>query len=94
MFSCMNGKILPRPFEYDTAGHRPSLKNIQNTYYPRFGFTPKSGIAFPYSRPSLRMDMAAVPVAVTKSVSTGVVFLEYCVTFWSDLSGKVMCNLK
>jgi len=34
-----------------------------------------------YSRPSLRMDMAAVPVAVTRSVSTGVVFLEYCVTF-------------
>jgi len=34
-----------------------------------------------YSRLSLRMDMAAVPVAVTRSVSTGVVFLEYCVTF-------------
>ena len=43
-----------------------------------------------YSRPSLRMDMAAVPVAVTRSVSAGVVFLEYCLTLWSNLSVKVM----
>jgi len=34
-----------------------------------------------YRRPSVRMDMAAVRVAVTRTVSTGVVFLEYCVTF-------------
>ena len=40
------------------------------------------------------MDAAAVPVAVTRSVSTGVVFLEYFVTFCSDLSEKVMCNSK
>jgi len=31
----------------DTAEHRPILKNNQNTYYPRFGFTPIKGIAFP-----------------------------------------------
>jgi len=28
------------------AQHRPILKNNQNTY-PRFGFIPKTGIAFP-----------------------------------------------
>jgi len=31
----------------DVAEHRSSLKNDQNTYYPRFSFTPKTGIAFP-----------------------------------------------
>jgi len=31
----------------DVAGHRSILKNDQNTYYPRFSFTPKTGIAFP-----------------------------------------------
>jgi len=40
------------------------------------------------------MDMAAVPVSVTRSVSAGEVFLEYCLTLWSNLSGKVMCNSK
>ena len=31
----------------DMDEHRPILKNNQNTYYPRFGFTPKRGMAFP-----------------------------------------------
>jgi len=32
----------------DMAEHRPTLKNNQNTYHPpRFGFTSKTGIAFP-----------------------------------------------
>ena len=31
----------------DMAEHRPILKNNQNTYHPRFAFTPKTGIAFP-----------------------------------------------
>jgi len=29
------------------AEHRPILKNDQNMYQPRFGYTPKTGIAFP-----------------------------------------------
>jgi len=29
------------------AEHRPILKNHQNACHPRFGFTPKTGIAFP-----------------------------------------------
>jgi len=29
------------------AEHRPFFKNNQTTYYPRFSFTPKTGIAFP-----------------------------------------------
>jgi len=29
------------------AEHRSTMKNNQNTYYPRFSFTPKPGIAFP-----------------------------------------------
>jgi len=28
----------------DMAEHRPILKNNQNVYYPRFDFTPKTGI--------------------------------------------------
>jgi len=31
----------------DMTELRPILKNDQNTYYARFGFTPKTGIAFP-----------------------------------------------
>jgi len=31
----------------DMGEHRPILKNNQNTYYLRFSFTPKKGIAFP-----------------------------------------------
>jgi len=31
----------------DMAEHRPILKNNQNTHHPRFGFTPKTGKAFP-----------------------------------------------
>jgi len=30
----------------DMAEHKPTLKNKQNTYQPRFGFTPKTGILF------------------------------------------------
>jgi len=30
----------------DMAEHRPTLKNNQN-YHPRFGFAPKTGVAFP-----------------------------------------------
>ena len=29
------------------AEHRPIYKSNQNTYHLRFGFTPKTGIAFP-----------------------------------------------
>jgi len=36
-----------RDLSNDMAEHRPILKNNQNTYYPRFSFTPKTGIAFP-----------------------------------------------
>jgi len=31
----------------DMAEHKPILKNNQNTYHPRFGFIPKTVIAFP-----------------------------------------------
>jgi len=31
----------------DMAVHRPILKNEQNTYHSCFGFSPKTGIAFP-----------------------------------------------
>jgi len=31
----------------DVAEHRSILKNDQNKFYPRFSFTPKTGIAFP-----------------------------------------------
>jgi len=31
----------------DTAEHRPILKISQNTHYPRFSFTPKTGIELP-----------------------------------------------
>jgi len=31
----------------EMAEHRPILKNNQNTFHPRFGFTTKTGIAFP-----------------------------------------------
>jgi len=31
----------------DMDEHMPFLKNNQNTYHPRFGSTPKSGMAFP-----------------------------------------------
>jgi len=30
----------------DMAEHRPILKNNQNSFDPRFGFTPKTGTAF------------------------------------------------
>ena len=40
-------KSSPRDHLNDVAEHRPMLKNNQNTYYPRFGFTPNTGIAFP-----------------------------------------------
>jgi len=33
--------------EIDAAEHRSTLKNNQNTCYPRFSFTPKTGKAFP-----------------------------------------------
>jgi len=31
----------------DMAQHRPILKSNQNRYHSRFGFTPKTGTAFP-----------------------------------------------
>jgi len=45
MFSHINGKLSPRPFELYEP--RTILKNNQSTYHPRFGFTPKTGVAFP-----------------------------------------------
>jgi len=36
-----------RDFSYDMAEHWPTSKSNQNTHHPRFGFTPKTGIAFP-----------------------------------------------
>jgi len=30
----------------DVAEHRSILKNKRNSYYPRFSFTPKTGVAF------------------------------------------------
>jgi len=46
MFSRINGKLSQSRLN-DMAEHRPILKNNQNTIHPRFGFTPKTGIAFP-----------------------------------------------
>jgi len=34
----------------DMAERRPILKNNQNMYHPRFGFTPKTGVTFPKTR--------------------------------------------
>jgi len=34
----------------DVAEHRPILKNNQNTYHTRFGFTPETGTASPKRR--------------------------------------------
>ena len=40
-----------RELSIDVAEHRSILKEkFQNTYYPRFSFTPKTGIAFPKTR--------------------------------------------
>jgi len=36
-----------RELSNDVAEHRYMLKNYQNTYYPRFSFILKTGIAFP-----------------------------------------------
>ena len=36
-----------RDLSNDMAEHWPTSKNNQNTHHPRFGFTPKTGIAFP-----------------------------------------------
>jgi len=36
-----------RDLSNDMAEHTPILKNNPNTWHPRFGFTPKTGIAFP-----------------------------------------------
>ena len=46
MFSDINEKLSPRTYEW-YAEHRPILKNNQNTYHLRFGFTPLTDIAFP-----------------------------------------------
>ena len=35
-----------RELSIDVAQHKSSLKIYQNTYYPRFSFTPKTGTAF------------------------------------------------
>jgi len=40
-------KRFRRGLSIDVAEHRSILKNYQNTYNPRFSFTPKTGIAFP-----------------------------------------------
>ena len=34
----------------DMAEHRPILKNNQNTYHPRLGFTPKTRRSIPQNR--------------------------------------------
>jgi len=39
-------RILVIFYSNDMADHRPTLKNNQNTYFLRFGFTPKTGTAF------------------------------------------------
>jgi len=39
-----------RDLSNDMAEHRSILKNNQTTYHPRFGFTPKTSIAFPKTR--------------------------------------------
>jgi len=39
-----------RDLSIDMAEHSPILKNNQITYHPRFGFTPKTGIALPKMR--------------------------------------------
>jgi len=39
-----------REHSIDVAEHRSMLKNYQNTLYPRFSFSHKSGIAFPKAR--------------------------------------------
>jgi len=36
-----------RDLSNDMAKHRFIVKNNENTYHPRFGFKPKTGIAFP-----------------------------------------------
>ena len=36
-----------RDLKCDMAERRPIFENNQNTYHTRFGFTPKTGIAFP-----------------------------------------------
>jgi len=38
---------LRRDLLKDMAEHRPILKHNQITYYPRFSFTPKTGIELP-----------------------------------------------
>jgi len=36
-----------RELSIDVADHRSMLKNNQNTYYPRFSFTPTTGMELP-----------------------------------------------
>jgi len=40
-------EISRRDLLNDMAEHRAILKYAQNTYYPRFSFTPKTGIELP-----------------------------------------------
>jgi len=43
----MSFKRSRRERSIDVAERRSILKNYQDTYYPRFSFTPKTGIASP-----------------------------------------------
>jgi len=46
MFSHINMESSRRDLWNDMAEHRSILENTQNTYHARFGFTPKTDIAF------------------------------------------------
>ena len=45
--SAISFKRSRRELPIDVDEHGSILKNHQNTYYPRFSVTPKTGIAFP-----------------------------------------------
>jgi len=47
----------------DMAKHTSTLKNNQHTYYPRFSFTPKTGIAFPKAAFDFSVNLGYVACA-------------------------------
>jgi len=45
--SAVSLKTSRRELSIDVVEHKSISKNYQSMYHPRFGFTPKTGIAFP-----------------------------------------------
>ena len=72
----------------DEAEHRPILKNNQNKYHPRFGFTPKTDISFPKTGFCFYCDCSdIITKLISLSYSGSVTIMQW--TIPSDIS----CNI-